>query len=130
MIKFEASNVALSEGGGYTLASCDPYWTILGVFRDTPGYIWHWTGEGWTDTWRGMLLFDRAEAQQAAALLTAAQLSESRIIRSVNLADYVRFDRRMSGYPLHLAGKSRHDGSAAALAEVYEAMMINAPQGS
>lgn len=120
-VRFEDSGVEPARGNGYKLSSCEPYWTVIGAFDDTPGYIWHWTGEGWTDTWRGMLLYDRDGALDAAGPLHAAGIVHG-IVRAVNLADYVRFDRRMSGAPLHIAGRSRHRGSAEALAEVYQAM--------
>jgi hypothetical protein len=128
-VKFEESNVGPSERGGYTLASCDPYWAVLGVFRDTPGYIWHWAGMDWTDTWHGMLLYDRDGAREVADLLHAAQVGRG-IVRAVNLADYVRFDRQRTGYPRrHHWAASRYPGSAEALTEVYEAMTVSAPQG-
>lgn len=119
-VPLEASDVAPSEEGGYTLASCEQYWIILGVFIDCPFFLFEWTGAGWSDLLTHVMLFDRAEAE--ATVLSLGEIP-GRTVRSVNFADYLRYDRRMAGYPRSRAGKPRHGGSSQALADVRQAML-------
>jgi hypothetical protein len=90
MVPLEASDVAPSEEGGYTLASCEPYWVILGVFIDCPFFLFEWTGSGWSDILSDAMLFDRAEAE--ATVLSLGDLP-GRTVRFANFADYLRHDR-------------------------------------
>jgi hypothetical protein len=119
-IRFGDSEVAPSENGGYTLASCERYWIILGVFAETPGFIFEWTGNGWSDLLSDSLLFDRAGAE---AVVQSLGEFLGRTVRAVNFADYLRFDRRMAGYPRHQAGELRHRGSFEALGNIYQQML-------
>lgn len=119
-VPLEASDVQPSEDGGYTLASCEQYWIILAAFVDATGYIFEWTGAGWSDLLGDVMLFDRAEAE--AEVLRLGEIP-GRTVRSANFADYLRYDRRMAGMPRHRAGKPRHGGSFEALRDVYQAMM-------
>lgn len=118
-VPLAASDVKPSENGGYTLASCEPYWIILAAFEETRGYLFEWTGGGWSDLLGDAMLFDRAEAESTVELLGDLP---GRVVRSVNFADYLRYDRRMAGYPRRAAGEPRHGGSRQALADVYAAM--------
>lgn len=119
-VPLEASDVAPSEEGGYTLASCEPYWVILAASTETPRFLFEWTGAGWSDLLSDAMLFDRPEAE--ATVLSLGDLP-GRTVRSVNFADYLRYDRRMAGYPRNRAGAPRHGGSSQALSDVYQAMM-------
>lgn len=119
-VPLQASDIQLSEEGGYTLASCEPYWIILAAFIDATGYLFEWTGAGWSDLLGDAMLFDRAEAE--AEVLRLGDIP-GRTVRSVNFADYLRYDRRMAGYPRHRAGTPRHEGSVQALKDAYQAMM-------
>jgi hypothetical protein len=119
-VPLQASDVAPSEEGGYTLASCEPYWIILAVFIDAPGCIFEWAGAGWSDLLADAMLFDRAEAE--AEVLRLGDLP-GRTVRSANFADYLRYDRRMAGYPRRRAWKARHGGSFQALADIYQELL-------
>jgi hypothetical protein len=119
-IRLEDSEVAPSENGGYTLASCEQYWIILGVFAETPRFLFEWTGDGWSDLLSDALLFDRAGAEAAVQSLGEFP---GRTVRSVNFADYLRYDRRMAGHPRHQAGTPRHRGSSEALSDIYRQIL-------
>jgi hypothetical protein len=106
---------------GWKLSSCEKYWVVLGVLDHTPGFLFLWTGEHWSDGLSDALLYDREAALTAAEPLYAAGIGYG-IVRAVNLADYLRADRQMAGYPRHQAGKLRHSGSDEALQQIYQAV--------
>lgn len=115
-VAFGDSNVAPSEAGGYTLASCEPYWIVLAVFDENPGFLFEWAGNCWSDLLSDAVLYDRRGAEALAAALGELP---GRTVRTVNFADYLRYDRRMAGYPRHVAGTPRHRGSSEALSDIY-----------
>lgn len=120
-VPFDASDVTPSESGGYVLASCEPYWLLIHARRDEDGgWIFFWDGARWVDDLGSPLLYDKAGAEAAASVLPDA--------KAVNMADYIRFDRRVAGYPRHQAGEMRHAGSAEALTEIYRVVMGSEPE--
>lgn len=120
--RFEDSDVAPSEGGGYTLASCEKYWVIV---EGTPGDIFLWDGAYWNDLLGSAMLYDREAAELASSLLEG---SPAGVHHPVNLADYLRYDRRMAGYPRHQAGTPRHRGSFQALSDIYAQVLARSPE--
>jgi hypothetical protein len=118
-VPLQASDVRSSEEGYWTLASCEPYWVVLAVFAEAPGFLFEWTGDGWSDLLSDVMLFDRAEAEAEVSRLGDLP---GRTVRSANFADCLRYDRRRAGYPRHRAGSPRHSGSSEALRDVYQAM--------
>ena len=123
----EASLVEPSDNGGYRLSSCERYWAVAAVFPEQPGCLFFWDGTGWTDFLHDTLLYDDRTGADARADQASERAEQGSVIRAVNLADYLRFDRRMAGYPLHLgAGKARHRNQEEVLTELFRAMLAKA----
>lgn len=111
--RYELSDIEPTDTG-WKLASCEKYWVIV---EAVPGDIFLWDGVYWNDLLSSALLYDRATAEKVSGSLEG---SPAGIHHPVNLADYLRADRRAAGYPPHLAGNARHPGSGKALREIFQ----------
>jgi hypothetical protein len=107
---------------GWKIASCEKYWVIV---EGTPGNVFLWDGVYWNDQLGSAALYDREAAELGSCLLEG---SPEGVHHPVNLADYLRADRQMAGYPRYQAGKLRHSGSYEALRSIYQVMLGGTPQ--
>ena len=122
----EVTTNALSDieetATGWKLSSCEKYWVIVSAqMMATEGWdLFLWAGDAWRDSLGAALLYDR---EAATVAVSNFEDSEYAVIRVVNLADFLRADRRMCGYPSRLAGKLRHAGSDEAMQDIYRAVL-------